>query len=141
MASLDDRVLSAGPGCRIPAGEVAWRFGPSGGPGGQHANRTHSRVEAGLDLTTASGIDDEVRSLLVERLGPVLRVVVDSSRSQNRNRVRALDRLEEMLQGARQVTKARRPTRPGRGAVEARLRAKRQRGQRKSERRGGWDGE
>ena len=65
----DDRVLSAGPGCRVPVEQVRWRFGPSGGPGGQHANRAHTRVEAELDLTSARGIDDEVRARLVARLG------------------------------------------------------------------------
>ena len=46
----DDRVLSAGAGCRVPTSEVRWRFGPSGGPGGQHANRAHTRVRRlGLD--------------------------------------------------------------------------------------------
>jgi len=139
MSRPDDRVLSAGPGCRVPASEVTWRFGPSGGPGGQHANRVNSRVEAELDLASARGIDDEVRTLLVEKLGPTLRVVVDASRSQTRNRHRALDMFEVRMQEARETRRERRPTRPGRGAVERRLRAKRQRGQRKSERRGGWD--
>jgi len=139
MSRPDDRVLSAGPGCRVPASEVSWRFGPSGGPGGQHANRVNSRVEAELDLTSARGIDDEVRALLIGKLGSTIRVVVDASRSQTRNRHRALDMFEVRMQEARETQRERRPTRPGRGAVERRLWAKRQRGQRKSERRGGWE--
>lgn len=134
----DDRVLSAGPGCRVPAEEVRWRFGPSGGPGGQHANRAHTRVEAELDLTSARGIDDEVRARLVARLGATVRVVVDRSRSQARNRERALDEVERRLQEALVEQAKRRPTRPKRGAVERRLEAKRQRGARKAERRGDW---
>lgn len=131
-------MLSAGPGCRVPAEEVRWRFGPSGGPGGQHANRAHTRVEAELDLTAARGIDDEVRVRLVAHLGSSVRVVVDRSRSQARNRERALDDLERRMQEALVEKPKRRPTRPKRGAVERRLEAKRQRGARKAERRGDW---
>ena len=138
MAGFDDRVLSGGPGCCIPASEVSWRFGPSGGPGGQHANRAHTRVEAELDLTSARGIDDEVREVLVGRLGTTIRVVVDRTRSQDRNRELALGKLEERLQEARVEQRRRRPTRPGRRAVERRLTAKKQRAARKSERRRDW---
>ena len=134
----EDRVLSAGPGCRVPVSEVSWRFGPSGGPGGQHANRAHTRVEAELDLTTARGIDDGVRVRLVQRLGSSVRLVVDRHRSQARNRERALDEIERRLQDALVERAARRPTRPRRGAVERRLEAKRRRGARKAERRGDW---
>jgi ribosome-associated protein len=139
MPRADDRDLSVGPGCSVPATEVTWRFGPSGGPGGQHANRVNSRVEAELDLESARGIDDEVRALLVDRLGPTLRVVVDAGRSQARNRDRALDLLEQRMQEALRVRRPRRPTRPGRGAVERRLSAKRRKAQRKSERGRRWD--
>jgi len=139
MPRADDRDLSVGPGCRVPATEVTWRFGPSGGPGGQHANRVNSRVEAGLDLESVRGIDGEVRALLVDRLGSTLRVVVDAGRSQARNRDRALDLLEQRMQEALQVRRPRRPTRPGRGAVERRLSAKRRKAQRKSERGRRWD--
>ena len=134
----EDRVLSAGPGCRVPASEVSWRFGPSGGPGGQHANRAHTRVEAELDLTTARGIDDGVRVRLVQRLGSSVRLVVDRHRSQARNRERALGEIERRLQDALVERVARRPTHPRRGAVERRLEAKRRRGSRKAERRGDW---
>jgi len=127
-----------GPGCRVSAEEVRWRFGPSGGPGGQHANRANTRVEAELDLTSARGIDDQIRARLVRQLGATVRVVVDRHRSQVRNRERALDEIERRLQEALVEQAVRRPTRPRRGAVERRLEAKRQRGARKAERRGDW---
>ena len=122
----------------MPVSEVGWRFGPSGGPGGQHANRTHTRVEAELDIEAARGIDDKVRARLVQQLGTTMRVVVDRHRSQARNRVRALDEVERRLQEALVEPVARRPTRPRRGAVERRLESKRQRGARKAERRNEW---
>ena len=139
MPRLVDRDLSAGPGCRVSAGEVAWRFSPSGGPGGQHANRANTRAEASLDLSILNGIDDEVRERLMARLGPVLRVAVDSSRSQARNRRRALDGIEERLWAALQVDPERQPTRPGRRAVERRLATKRRRSERKADRGARWD--
>ena len=122
----------------MPVEEVRWRFGPSGGPGGQHANRANTRVEAELDLTSARGIDDQIRARLVRQLGATVRVVVDRHRSQVRNRERALDEIERRLQEALVEQAVRRPTRPRRGAVERRLKAKRQRGARKAERRGDW---
>jgi|TARA_B100001105_G_scaffold43996_1_gene32298 ribosome-associated protein len=139
MPRADDRLLSAGPGCRVPASEVTWRFGPTGGPGGQHANRAHTRVEAELDLRSVRGIDDGIRERLVAGLGPRLRVVVDRHRSQARNRERALDEMELRIREALVVQRSRRPTRPRRGAVERRLEAKRQKGARKAERRRDWD--
>ena len=139
MPRTDDRFLSAGPGCRVPVSEVTWRFGPTGGPGGQHANRAHTRVEAELDLRSVRGIADDIRERLVARLGPRLRVVVDRHRSQARNRERALDEMELRIREALVVQRSRRPTRPRRGAVERRLEAKRQKGARKAERRRDWD--
>ena len=139
MPRADDRLLSAGPGCRVPGSEVTWRFGPTGGPGGQHANRAHTRVEAELDLRSVRGINDDIRERLVARLGPRLRVVVDRHRSQARNRERALDEMELRIREALVVQRSRRPTRPRRGAVERRLEAKRQQGARKAERRRDWD--
>ena len=123
----------------MSAGDVAWRFSPSGGPGGPPANRANTRAEASLDLAAVDGIDDEVRERLVARIGPVLRIVVDSSRSQARNRRRALDEIEERLRAALQVDPERHPTRPGRRAVERRLATKRRRSERKADRGARWD--
>ena len=139
MPRLVERDLLAGPGCRVSAGDVAWRFSPSGGPGGQHANRANTRAEASLDLSAVDGIDDQVREQLVARLGPVLRVAVDRSRSQARNRRQALDEIEERLRVALQVDPERQPTRPGRRAVERRLATKRRRSERKADRGARWD--
>ena len=123
----------------MSAGDVAWRFSPSGGPGGQHANRANTRAEASLDLSAVGGIDDQVRERLVARLGPVRRGAVDRRRSQARNRRRALDEIEKRLRAALQVDPERQPTRPGRRAVERRLATKRRRSERKADRGARWD--
>ena len=100
-----DRVLTF-PGGGVPAAAVVWRFDPSGGPGGQHANRSSTRVEAVVDLTTAGDVEPEVRERLVARFGAELRVVVDDTRSQARNREMALDRLEARLRDGLAVAKS-----------------------------------
>lgn len=120
---------------RIPRADLDVRTTTSGGPGGQHANRSASRVELRLDLTTCSGLSDRQRERLVERLGPVVRVGSADERSQYRNRTIAERRLVEQLVGALRVEQPRRPTRPSRGSVERRLAAKRRRADTKASRR------
>ena len=66
-----DQFLSCGPKCRIPVSDISWKFGPAGGPGGQHANRVNSRVDASLNLVNAHGIEEEVRKVLLNKLGSV----------------------------------------------------------------------
>lgn len=123
----------------IPANELSWSFGPSGGPGGQHANRAHTRAEVRFDAQNSPSLSQYQRQRIIDRLGAVVTVSADDERSQLRNRRLALDRLRQKLAGALRVETPRRPTRPGRGAVERRLEAKRQQATRKKNRRGGFD--
>jgi ribosome-associated protein len=119
----------------IPAHELEWRFGPSGGPGGQHANRAHTRAEVRFDVGASESLTDAQRSRLRDRLGEVVVVGADDERSQLRNRRLALDRLRQRLAGALRVEPPRRPTRPSRASVERRLDAKRRQAARKRDRR------
>ena len=121
-----DRVLEF-PGGTVPATAVVWRFDPSGGPGGQHANRSNTRVEAVIDLTTAGDVEPDVRERLIERFGTELRTIADDSRSQARNREIALDRLQARLLHGLAGIKPRKPTRPSGAARTRRLQAKRRR--------------
>lgn len=123
----------------IPAHELTWTFGPSGGPGGQHANRSHTRAEVRFDAEASGSLSQYQRQRIIDRLGSVVTVSADDERSQLRNRRLALDRLRQKLAGALRVETPRRPTRPGRGAVERRLDAKRRQAARKRDRRGGFD--
>ena len=123
----------------IPAHELSWTFGPSGGPGGQHANRAHTRAEVRFDAEASGSLSQYQRQRIIDRLGSVVTVSADDERSQLRNRRLALDRLRQKLAGAVRVETPRRPTRPGRGAVERRLDAKRRQAARKRDRRGGFD--
>jgi ribosome-associated protein len=119
----------------IAVSELEWRFGPSGGPGGQHANRAHTRAEVRFDIETSPSLTEGQRNRLMRKLGSAVVVSADDERSQLRNRRLALDRLRLRLADALVVEKPRRPTRPGRGAVERRLDAKRRQASRKQDRR------
>ena len=121
--------------CAIDQAELDWKFAPSGGPGGQHANRSSTRAEVTFDAASSPSLTEPQRARIVERFGPVVRVVADDERSQLRNRGLALERLGLRLAAALVVQPPRRPTRPGRGARERRLTDKREQASRKAERR------
>ena len=134
MSFGKDRYLFIKPNLRIPVSEIIWRFNPSGGPGGQHANKSNTRVEAELVLAQLTEIDDQTKSLLIRKLGATVRVIEDSTRSQNRNRNRALQRIEKILISALHVEKKRKPTKPSRSSNERRLKVKKRRSNLKADR-------
>lgn len=122
----------------IPAAELSERFSRSSGPGGQGVNTADSRVELSLDIGRSPSLPDALRELLLSRLGGrlaggVLTVVASEHRTQLANRRAARLRMAATLARALAAPPPlRRPTRPGRAAVERRLTAKRRRGQLKS---------
>lgn len=120
--------------CAIPLDEITWRFGPSGGPGGQHANRAHTRAEASFDVAASPSLTEPQRRRILQRLGSPVRSVADDTRSQPRNRELALERLAARLAGALHVPKRRRPTKPSKAANRRRLEAKRRRSEKKRQR-------
>ena len=134
MSFGKDHYLFIKPGLRIPVSEIVWNFNPSGGPGGQHANKANTRVEAELTITHLTEIDEHTKDLIVEKIGESLRVVEDSTRSQNRNRKKALQRMEKTLIDAVQIEKKRKPTKPSRSSNERRLQVKKRRSKLKAER-------
>lgn len=134
-----DDVLHVSRSLTIPVGELDVRFSPSGGPGGQHANRAHTRVEVRFDVAGSPSLGPRQRARLLEKLGDEVRVVCDDERSQHRNRTIALERLRARLEAALRVEKPRRPTRPSLGAKRRRLDAKKRRGDVKKGRSGSWD--
>ena len=125
----------------IPARDLRWRFSRSSGPGGQGVNTTDSRVELVLDVEKCSGLGPFCRARLVEHFETrlvegCLRVVVAEERSQWQNRQKALHRMAELLrEGLQPPPRARKSTRPGRGAVKRRLDTKKKRGDLKRQRR------
>lgn len=129
----DELVVSRG--VRIPRGELTVRFSASGGPGGQHANKTATRVELVFDVEASPSLLPVQRERVLAKLGPVIRVVADDERSQARNRALAEARLVERLATALHVERPRRATKPSKGAKERRLQQKQQRSETKANRR------
>jgi ribosome-associated protein len=111
----------------IPYEEIEWRATTAGGPGGQHANRTATRVEVRFDVGASRTLGPRQRALLLERLGPVVTARAADERSQFQNRELALGRLAERLAGALRVDRARRPTSPTAASRARRLEDKRHR--------------
>ena len=134
MARGDDRELRVSRSCSIPLDELSWRFTGSGGPGGQHANTSNTRVEVRFDVLGSPSLGPRQRARLLERLGPTVRVVASDERSQLRNRDLALDRLRRRLADALRTEPVRVATRPGRASQERRLQDKRAHGERKRDR-------
>src|SRR5689334_18505369 len=104
--------------------ELRWRFSRSGGPGGQHANTSDTRVDLTFDIARSPSLGPRQRARLQERYGEVLRVVAADERSQARNRELALRRLRDRLADGLKVDPARRATRPSKASVQRRLDAK-----------------
>jgi ribosome-associated protein len=109
--------------------EIELRVSRSSGPGGQHANKAETRVEAVLDVESSSSLSAAQKRRVVARAGPVLRAVAQDERSQARNRELAIERLVTKLAEALRVERRRVPTRPSRAAEERRLAEKRRRAQ------------
>jgi ribosome-associated protein len=121
-------------GLTIPLEELEWRFTTSGGPGGQHANRSSTRVEVRFDVASSPSLGPRQRARLLERLGPVARASAGEARSQARNRAVALERLAGRLAEGLRVEPPRVPTRPSAAAEARRLQEKRRRAALKRER-------
>lgn len=116
---------------RIPRRELTWRFDPSGGPGGQHANKVSSRAEVRWDVETSPSLSDSQRTRLLDKVGREVRVAVDQSRSQSRNRTLAMEKLAEQVAAALRREAPRRATKPTKASQRRRLDAKKQRSQTK----------
>ena len=115
--------------------EIELRVSRSSGPGGQHANKTETRVEALFDVGSSSALTDAQKRRVVAKAGPVLRAVAQDERSQARNRELAVERLVAKLAEALRVERRRVATRPTKASVERRLEEKRRRSTRKRQRR------
>jgi ribosome-associated protein len=109
----------------IPLGEIELRTSRSSGPGGQHAQKTETRVEALFDVEASATLSDAQKRRLLDRVGPVVRAVAQDERSQWRNRELALERLAGAIREGLHVPRVRRPTAPTKAGKERRLGAKR----------------
>ena len=124
----------------IPEWELVFTTSRSSGPGGQHVNRTESRVTLWWSPQRSGALSDLQRRRLLARLkhrlngDGVLHINAAQHRSQLRNRKLAEERLAELIWRALQVPRRRKKTRPTRGSIERRLSAKRRRSETKRKR-------
>ena len=136
-----ENLLQVNDSLAIPRSELDVRVSRSSGAGGQHVNKTSSRVEIFWNIPASRALTDEQRARLTQRLASRLstegsiRIVASDMRSQTRNRELAEERLVETVRRALIVPKKRRPTRPTLASREARLESKKRQSHKKSERR------
>ncbi len=118
----------------IPGSELGFTASRAGGPGGQHVNKTSTRVTLTWNVSTTCALDDEQRARVMERLrgriakDGVLRVSAEDERSQHRNRQQARARLASLVEEALRVARKRLPTRPSRASKRRRIEEKKKRG-------------
>jgi len=123
--------IEINPSLEIPDAELDWKFTTSGGPGGQHANRSSTRVQLTWNIEESTVLDDGMQATLISKLGEVVRVDVNEHRSQLRNKALAGERLAEKVQGALVRKPKRKKTKPSRGAQRRRLEGKRRKSETK----------
>ena len=137
----DEKLLFVSDAVSIPRGELDFRASRSSGAGGQHVNKTSSRIEVFWNPLSSVALTEEQRDRLRHKLaGRIaidgsIRVVASDMRSQSRNKELAEERLADLVRTALVVPKKRRPTKPTRAAKEARLEGKKRQSHKKRERR------
>jgi ribosome-associated protein len=119
----------------VPPSEIQLRTSRSSGPGGQHAQKSETRVEAIFDVEASSALTETQKRRVIAKAGPVIRAVAQDERSQLRNKELATERLVAALRAALKVERKRVPTKPSRAAKEKRLETKKRQGEKKRLRR------
>lgn len=140
MINDGDGVLSITDTVGIPLSELSFRFSRSSGPGGQHVNRSETRVELVFDLMGSPSLSERQKTRASRRLGQyldkdgVLHLVSQSTRSQLRNREDVVERFRTLVRGALRARRRRYPTKPTSAARQKRLEEKTRRSETKKRR-------
>jgi ribosome-associated protein len=135
MAAMDGESIRVTRSVSIPLAEIELRFSRSSGPGGQHAQKSETRVEALFDVDASTALTANQKTRVTRKTGPVLRAIAQDERSQARNRELAVERIADQLREALKVERKRVPTKPTAQSRERRLDAKRRRSELKRLRR------
>jgi ribosome-associated protein len=134
MPMSDDAILKITAALDIPLAELRFQFSRSGGPGGQHVNRSATQVELTFDVANSPSLNEAQRARILAKLKTyidtrgTLHLSSQTTRSQHRNRAEVIERFQRLLQQALYVPKRRVPTRPPPKAKEQRLAEKRRKG-------------
>jgi ribosome-associated protein len=113
----------------LPRSEIDLRTSRSSGPGGQHAQKSETRVEALFDVEASTALSDAQKRRVLAKAGPVLRAIAQDERSQLRNKELAIERVVESLREALRVPRHRVQTKPSAASRERRLEQKKRRSQ------------
>jgi ribosome-associated protein len=138
---MDDERLAINRKLSIPLAELSFRYSRSSGPGGQHAQKSSTRVELLFDVLSSPSLTAKQRSRILRRLtgyidtSGVLHLTSQAERSQLRNKEEVVARFQTLLGEALKRRKRRKPTKPSAKSKERRLKKKKQRSQTKKLRR------
>ena len=141
---MDNDLIPINETLSLPESELQFRFSTGGGPGGQHVNKTATRVTLLFDVANSPSLDEETRVRLLDRLASrldrrgLLHIDVHESRSQWQNRATAVARFQRVLAEALVEQAERRPTRPTRQSREQGLEEKKRRSAVKRDRQQRW---
>lgn len=127
MAVMDGESIRVTRTVSIPLAEIELRFSRSSGPGGQHAQKSETRVEARFDVDASTALTANQKARVTRKAGPILRAIAQDERSQARNRELAVERIADQLREALKIERKRVPTKPTAKSRERRLDAKRRR--------------
>ena len=135
MAVMDGESIRVTRSVSIPLTEIELRFSRSSGPGGQHAQKSETRVEALFDVDASTALTANQKARVTRKAGALLRAIAQDERSQARNRELAVERVADQLREALKVERKRVPTKPTAQSRQRRLEAKRRRSELKRLRR------
>lgn len=124
--------------------EFQFQTSRSSGPGGQNVNKVETKVQLNFNIGASQNLSDSEKALLFEKLKNkiteegVLQIAVQEKRSQLQNKEIAIKKFGDFLRKAFERKKIRKATKPGKGAIEKRLKSKKINAEKKANR--GWKG-
>lgn len=139
-AKMEEDLIRINKHVSIPRTELDFRYSRSSGPGGQHAQKSSTRVELLFDAAHSPSLDPEQQARVRKRLAShidaegILHLVSQSERSQHRNREEVVERFQALMAQALKRRKRRKPTRPTAASKEQRLKRKKRRSEKKKQR-------
>ena len=120
--------------------ECSFKTSRSSGKGGQHVNKTESRISLFFNVLTSEVLNneqiDKLKSFFASQLSKegFLQIDVEDSRSQAQNKKIAQNRLIQLLEKGLQKKKKRKPTKPTKAAIRKRLKTKKRQAEKKENR-------
>jgi ribosome-associated protein len=121
--------------------ELNFSFSRSGGPGGQHVNKVNTKVELRFAIVDSLVLTEEEKAILLEKLAKQINqegeliVIAQETRSQLKNKSKAIEKFYDIINKALKPKKKRKPTTISKAAKEKRLKQKKELSEKKERRR------